>query len=112
MQSERAQQTRACRLHSFILRPQPRPHCPKPQLHARFADSIHSELSTAEVVAKYVAPQTSQLRCRFVDLVSERATDTPGYYVMHCWSMRFRTLVRALREHFELQKVWGIVHSV
>ena len=75
-------------------------------LHTRFADSIQSELSTAEVVAKYVAPQTSQLRCRFIDLVSERATDTPGYYLMHCWSMRFRSLVRALRDHFELQKVW------
>ena len=41
---------------------------------------------------------------RYVDLVAERHTDAPQYYICHTWTMPFRALVETLAKHFDLSK--------
>ena len=51
-----------------------------------------------------IPPSHQLLVDRYIDLVNEKLTDTPSYYLIHCWKMGFRDLVETLRQHFALTR--------
>jgi hypothetical protein len=58
-----------------------------------------TSLSTADVVQRYIMPQTSQLKCRYCDLISEKLHDSPTFYVVHCWQCNFVSMVESVRQY-------------
>ncbi|GAX84105.1 hypothetical protein CEUSTIGMA_g11528.t1 [Chlamydomonas eustigma] len=63
-------------------------------------------MSIAEVIKKHIAPPTAQLRCRYVDVISEKLTaDVPQYVISFSPSLSFHTLVNTLSKYFELNKL-------
>ncbi len=47
-----------------------------------------ASLTTADVVQRVILPATSQLKCRYCDLVNEKLHDSPTFYVVHSWQVR------------------------
>ena len=45
----------------------------------RFTNSINTDLSTGEVVKKYIMPQTSQLKCRWEGREHEKTLGRIAY---------------------------------
>ncbi len=56
-------------------------------------------LTTQEVVQRYIMPATSQLKCRYCDLISDKLHDSPSLYVVHCWQMSFLTMIESVRQY-------------
>lgn len=49
------------------------------------------------MVTHVIGAATRQLRCRYCDLLSEKALDTPSLYIIHCWSSSWSSLVEGVR---------------
>ena len=60
-------------------------------------------LSTRQVVEKFILPVTRSMRSSYCDLVKTRdpsVIDTATVYISHCWGARFLDTYRAIRYHF------------
>ena len=71
-------------------------------------------LTTAQVVAQIVKPQTARLRCRYVELPQMRPhVGKPRAFVSHTWSALFSDLVAAIAHAFaDEQFVWVDIFAV
>lgn len=71
----------------------------------KFAESLNTTLRTHEVAQMYFKPPTNKLRCRHIDLLSEKHTGTVEYFVIHSHQMLFMDLVDGLKNYFAMSKI-------
>ncbi|GFH24015.1 uncharacterized protein HaLaN_21727 [Haematococcus lacustris] len=57
------------------------------------------KLTTEQVVARFIAPRTRDLGCRFADVLPDSVVAPPRYLVSHRWQGSFLHLVTALSQH-------------
>ncbi|GAX80684.1 hypothetical protein CEUSTIGMA_g8119.t1 [Chlamydomonas eustigma] len=67
----------------------------------RLAKGVPEGTTVGDVVSRVIVPKTSQLRCRYLDLLDVKVTGAPDAYIVYCSKTPLRDVARTLLHHFE-----------
>ena len=62
----------------------------------KFAESVPSEWTTAEVVERKIKPETAQTRCRYIHRLAHGDIGEAKLFCSHTWGAPFKDLVAAI----------------
>lgn len=74
-----------------------------------FADRVGPAVTTADVVGRYVVPETVAHKCRYIDAMPQAHVGRPNFFVSHKWSSPFRELVAGVDAYVQAHPAYSTV---